>query len=146
MSAIEGLLGATVKNQQGEDVPVASFTGAGKVVGLYFSAHWCPPCRAFTPELCKFYNKMKDAGKEFEIVFISSDRDEPGFKGYFETMPWLALDYSSDDIKSQLGEQFEVSGIPSFILLDGESGKIITKDGRGGVSSDPEGGNFPWNQ
>jgi len=25
------------------------------VLGLYFSAHWCPPCRAFTPELLKEY-------------------------------------------------------------------------------------------
>ena len=26
-----------------------------KVVAFYFSAHWCPPCRGFTPVLKKFY-------------------------------------------------------------------------------------------
>ena len=53
---------------------------AGKVKLLYFSAHWCPPCRGFTPELVKAYAKLKAAGRNFEVVFISSDRDPAGFK------------------------------------------------------------------
>merc|ERR1711988_1096091 len=38
----------------------------GKPIGLYFSAHWCPPCRGFTPKLAEFY---KDGLKDkMEIV------------------------------------------------------------------------------
>ena len=29
-----------------------------KVTAYYFSAHWCPPCRGFTPNLAKFYKKV----------------------------------------------------------------------------------------
>lgn len=37
-------------------------TEAGKHLGLYFSAHWCPPCRAFTPQLAKWYAGVKCLG------------------------------------------------------------------------------------
>ena len=42
---------------------------------------------------------MTDNGENFEIVFISSDRDEKSFKEYYETMPWLALPFSYRDKK-----------------------------------------------
>jgi len=70
------------------------------VAGLYFSAHWCPPCRGFTPELAKFYKQMKEkVGDKFEIIFISSDRSEGDWKGYFAEMPWLSIPFSARDIK-----------------------------------------------
>merc|ERR1712048_719448 len=51
----------------------------GKPIGLYFSAHWCPPCRGFTPKLAECYNALQAAGKPFEVVFLSSDRDDDAF-------------------------------------------------------------------
>ena len=30
----------------------------GKVVGLYWSAHWCPPCVEFTPILADVYQQI----------------------------------------------------------------------------------------
>jgi len=29
---------------------------SGGVTAIYFSAHWCPPCRKFTPTFVEAYN------------------------------------------------------------------------------------------
>ncbi len=44
-----------------------------KVVGLYFSAGWCSPCRDFTPLLCDFYTELVEEAQPpapFEVVVI----------------------------------------------------------------------------
>lgn len=115
----------------------------GKVVGLYFSAHWCPPCRMFTPQLGKTYEKVKAAGKNFELIFASSDQDQKSFDEYFGTMPFLAIPFEDRKRKEALSQRFGVRGIPSLVLLD-EDCNVITKDGRSALGPDPEGANFPW--
>jgi nucleoredoxin len=56
------------------------------VVAIYFSAHWCPPCRNFSPILEDFYAEVNDPDKRFEIVYVSSDKDQDQFNVYFESM------------------------------------------------------------
>ena len=46
----------SVVDKNGAKVDIKSYF-AGKTVGIYFSAHWCPPCRGFTPVLTEFFNK-----------------------------------------------------------------------------------------
>ncbi|GKV22886.1 hypothetical protein SLEP1_g32703 [Rubroshorea leprosula] len=48
----------------------------GKNILLYFSAHWCPPCRAFLPKLIEAYHKIKAKDEAFEVIFISTDWEE----------------------------------------------------------------------
>lgn len=48
--------GAALLRKNGSRVNAESLRG--KVVALYFSAHWCPPCRAFTPKLKEFYEQV----------------------------------------------------------------------------------------
>merc|ERR1712167_410593 len=129
-----------VKND-GTEVPYASLSG--KTIGVYFSAHWCPPCRGFTPELIKTYNKLKEQGKEFEIIFASSDRDVAAFEEYFGEMPWLALKYADREAKEKLSKVFGVDGIPSFHIIE-HDGTVINNSGRSAVGGDPEGAEFPW--
>ncbi len=78
-----------------------------KSVGLYFSAHWCPPCRSFTPKLAQLYEEIKTNSKSFEILFVSSDKDEESFNKYRAQMPWPAFPFDSTGI---LKEYFQISG------------------------------------
>ena len=103
----------------------------------------CPPCRNFTPKLIEFYNKYAKE-KNLEIVFISSDRDEPSFDEYYKDMPWLTLAFKERKTKEELGKKFNVTGIPTLVLIDADSGDIISNNARGHVESDTQGEKFPW--
>eukprot|EP01097_Dermamoeba_algensis_P003941 TRINITY_DN2656_c0_g1_i2.p1 TRINITY_DN2656_c0_g1~~TRINITY_DN2656_c0_g1_i2.p1 ORF type:complete len:410 (-),score=75.38 TRINITY_DN2656_c0_g1_i2:76-1305(-) len=136
------LMPSTLVNNQKESVDISSVKQK-PYFGLYFSAHWCPPCRAFTPQLIQTYKNLKKKGKEFEIIFISGDKDQQSFDDYFGTMPWLALPFTDRKAKEALNKQFEVEGIPTFIVLSND-GKIVNDRARSAVSADPEGEEFPW--
>lgn len=99
----------------------------GKTVALYFSASWCGPCRQFSPQLIEVYNELLSKN-DFEVVFVSADRDEESFNGYFSKMPWLAIPLSDSETKNRLDELFEVNGIPSLVILNG-NGEVLSDDG-----------------
>eukprot|EP00429_Kryptoperidinium_foliaceum_P089782 CAMPEP_0176203764 /NCGR_PEP_ID=MMETSP0121_2-20121125/10745_1 /TAXON_ID=160619 /ORGANISM="Kryptoperidinium foliaceum, Strain CCMP 1326" /LENGTH=87 /DNA_ID=CAMNT_0017542673 /DNA_START=66 /DNA_END=325 /DNA_ORIENTATION=- len=82
------LLGESLQSAAGS-IGTSEALAGKKAVALYFSAHWCPPCRGFTPQLAEWYSKDLK-GKGLEVVFVSSDRSEEDFSGYFKEMPWLA--------------------------------------------------------
>jgi nucleoredoxin len=132
-----------VKDNAGNKYSCEKLREDNDAIGIYFSAHWCPPCRGFTPALVDSYKKMTDGGKKWEIIFASSDRSEKDFAEYFGEMPWKSLDMG-DERKDELDAMFEVSGIPTLVVIDAKTGKVITKGGRAKVDADPEGAEFPW--
>jgi len=127
----------------GEEVDTATAFEGKTAIAVYFSAHWCPPCRGFTPKLAEFYTADL-AAKGLEVVFVSSDRDEDSFKDYYKDMPWLALPFADREAKARLSKKFKVQGIPSLIVLNCTDGTLITSDGRTAIMSDPTGEKFPW--
>lgn len=119
-----------------------------KVIGIYFSADWCGPCRQFTPELVSFYNKMNERrGKkdEFEIIWVSRCRDVQSFGQYFTHMNWVALppEEAAGQRGNMLATKYKVKGIPHLALLD-EVGDLITLHGRTMIPQDKAGIGFPW--
>ena len=185
MSAFTELFGDELQGKEGK-VPTAEALKDKKFVFVYFSAHWCPPCkwsclflvfiarhrpcppckrpclflvfiarhrpwlmsetaseqlvcthvvragRGFTPVLAEKYKAKVVADPSVEVVFVSSDRDQAGFDGYYGEMPWLALPFDDRGRKQTLGEKFGVRGIPMLVVLDGE-GALVTTEGRGQV-------------
>jgi len=126
---------------KGDETVATADALQGKYVALYFSAHWCGPCRGFTPKLEKQYKKIvNDLGKNWEVVFCSSDRDDNAFKSYFKEMPWLALPYKLRAEKEALSNKYGVRGIPTLVLLNTEA-ELITTSGRGKVMDES---GFPW--
>ena len=98
-----------------------------KLVGLYFSAHWCPPCRGFTPVLSEFYKEANKEEKILEIIFVSSDQDRNSFNEYFGSMPWIALDFNQRDTKDKWGKNLKVEGIPMLFIFKSDGTRISIK-------------------
>jgi len=141
-ASFEALFGAKLLGKSGE-VSTAAALGGKSGALVYFSAHWCPPCRGFTPKLAEFYTKHA-ASKNFEIIFVSGDRDEGAFKEYFGEQPWLALPFDERDKKNALNKKFKVQGIPALIIL-GPNAELINKEGRAKVTENFDTcAGFPW--
>lgn len=111
-------------NKSGKEINVSKEL-ASKVVFLYFSAHWCPPCRQFTPMLKQFYSKMKGSGHNIEIVFISNDKSEQEMMSYFQNDhgDYLAVKFGETDI-SNLSREYDIKGIPTLCVID-KDGKTL---------------------
>ncbi|CAH1776049.1 unnamed protein product [Owenia fusiformis] len=103
---------------------------ANKVVGLYFSASWCPPCKQFTPLLCKLCTELaQQKVATFEVVFISFDKNEAEMDSYREEQgEWLALPFKDPYIE-ELKEKYKVTSIPKLVIVK-TNGDVITHTGR----------------
>jgi nucleoredoxin len=128
-----GLIGKSTENAD-------SSVMNAPIVCFYFSAHWCPPCRGFTPELAAWYEDVKNEG--VQVVFVTCDRSDEEFRNYFAEMPWYALPHGDARIgtlKTEMGCQ----GIP-YLVVYKQDGTLVTKNGRSDVTSNPTGCVANW--
>lgn len=112
--------------------------GRKKLIAYYFSAHWCVPCRKFTPQLVDYYNRVLPQHPEFEIVFFSMDKSATDMEQYMRqsNMPWPAIAYDKLHEKELLGRAAG-SSIPALVLVDASS-KLISKSSDGKKYLGPE--------
>ncbi|XP_023931876.1 nucleoredoxin-like protein 2 [Lingula anatina] len=115
-----------------------------RVVGLYFSAHWCPPCRMFTPKLAEIYAELKRRNAPFEVVYLSCDQSEDQMQMYMKEShgDWLALPFGNPLIE-ELKTKYKVNAVPKLIILKPD-GEVVTERGRAEVEEKGVAGFRNW--
>jgi nucleoredoxin len=134
--SMESLLGPKLLTKVGApSKPTAELMKGKELVALYFSASWCPPCKAFSPVLADFYKSCAEKSG-LAIVYISSDKTVEEFEGYYSKMPYLAIPCQEGcaAIKNNLAQTLGIQGIPVLIVLDVQTGEFITASAREDVT------------
>ncbi len=110
-----------------KDMLTTTYTGKSPhYTAIYFSGHWCPGCREFTPQLVRWYNSFKGSHPDFELVFFSEDETAKDMDDYIksDSMPWPALSfYRKGDGRLR---KYYPQAIPSLVLID-KDGNAITE-------------------
>merc|ERR1712137_616553 len=108
---MDSLKGAKLVKADGSSVEADSALEGKDLILFYFSAHWCPPCRQFTPMLKDFYEEVDNV----EIVFVSSDRSNEDMLSYMKEShgDWLATEHGSS-LTNDLKQKFGIQGIPPW--------------------------------
>ena len=134
LDALEGKL-VKLDPDSGELRPheLADAPGA-KYFMIYFSAHWCPPCRKRTPILVSFYNEAKAENPGFEFIFVSNDRSEKAMEEYMRwaEMPWPAVAWEQRSAIPAIAE-LNPPAIPFMAMFDRE-GRLLGASDLGGFN------------
>lgn len=100
----------------------------GKYVYIDLWATWCNPCKREIPFLQKVEKQFHDKDIEFVSISIDQKKDHDTWKKMVEDKALTGVQlFADNDWKSQFVQDYMVSGIPRFILLDKE-GNIISPD------------------
>ena len=96
---------------------------------LFFSAGWCAPCDQFLQVLKDFYSEVNLSEKVVEILYVSCDRDDQGFKETYAKMPWISVLYNNP-LHEKLKKKFEIIGVPVVLVCEAKTGFVISHKGR----------------
>ncbi len=108
--------------KEGEKVMLSDFKG--KFVYFDVWATWCGPCKAEIPHLAVLVEALKDE-KDVEIISVSVDSDHEAWVEMIEEdQPQWKQFIVKDAFGSALTKQYNISGIPQFVLIDPE-GNIV---------------------
>lgn len=98
--------------EEHENISNASLRG--KVVLLDFWGTWCPPCRESVPSVRALQKKF--AGKDVQIIGISSDDDEEVWRTFLKAQQMTWSEFL--DLDGTMQTAFNIESFPTYVVLD----------------------------
>ena len=78
----------------------------------------------------------KEGEKNIQVVIISGDSNEAGFKNQMDEVPWIAIPFRLDkttDLGENVKKKIPCTGYPTPGVINGTTGKVILEDGFGKI-------------
>ncbi len=109
---------------------LSSIVKESKLVLVDFWASWCAPCIAEMPNIRKIYARYHAKG--LQIYGVSLDENQLSWQSAIQryALNWIHV----SDLKgwqSKAAQDYSIQSIPSMLLIDSSTGKIIAKNLRG---------------
>ena len=133
--AVQAVLDIALKLQPGQpapeftlpdldDQPVSLSQFKGQVVLLDFWASWCVPCIDDLPYL----RQVKEKTADWPVVFlnISLDADDADWREAIDKHEIKGVHVRADGWNAEVAKTYQVSGIPSYYLVDSQG--LIVED------------------
>lgn len=119
----------TLLDGPGKTKTVSKADLAGKVVVIDFWATWCGPCLIELPEIQKLVDELEKDKKNVLIVALSQDAEpaelaevrklvETTLKEKEINLAGKAVSAVGLDPSNTVGDQFQVEGLPTLVVLD----------------------------
>lgn len=113
------------------------------ILGLLFAAAWCPDCRPVVPAISKIVEQQQQYSSNLiDVVYVSSDTNQDEMLA-FKPKSLYHIPFGDLEQRSALKRSFHTcaakevdplqivrrNGIPTLILLDTASGRVISESG-----------------
>lgn len=120
MDTMNIIANSQLSKNDGDNIIDANINGKN-IIGLYFSASYCPPCKVLTGILIDKYDELCRLCPYFEIILVPSDKSAEDRAKYFSTMLWLSIDYKS---AGELRKKLKVTSLPTLLFIDADGNPI----------------------
>jgi nucleoredoxin len=97
------------------------------LIGFYFGASWCPPCRNFSPLLSNF---AVENSESFSVVLVSADHSAEDAAQFLHNKSFLSVPFHNP-ARQALMQEFGVNMFPTLVVCDARAGelKVVTRWG-----------------
>ena len=129
---MKDILGEEFVDKDGNNLGADAVEGY-KLIMVVYSASWWGGCKPFKANLKNLYAEWnKDGAKNIQVVIISGDNDESGYKDTTAEMPWVAIPLKKHN-QDKLNTKVPCTGYPTPGIMNGATGEVLDADAFGKV-------------